>query len=136
MDHETLAAQLSTLLSQMHGRAIVHDAFRELEGDEGPLLRIDAEGYHLIWIERGQESSRQSTADAEGMIYRILADSAFSAGIAFELAHRVEGPDFRRMVHAKQRELFARLAPEWCVRLEAEIAEVLAENPYLDTAPS
>lgn len=135
MDHEMLAARLSQLLSQMHGRAMVHDACPTLEGDEGPQLLIDSHGYHLIWIERGQETSRQSTADAEGMVFRILADSAFSAGVAYELAHRVEGPDFRRIVHAKQRELFARLGPEWRARLEAEIAGVLAEHPYLDAPP-
>ncbi len=136
MDHDMLAARLSELLSQMHGRAMVHDAYRTLEGDGGPLLLIDGDCYHLIWIERGQESSRQSTADAEGMVFRILSDSAFSAGVAFEFAHRVEGPDFRRMVHAKQRELFARLGPEWRARLEAEIAKVLAMHPYLDAPPS
>ena len=136
MDHDTLAARLTELLSQMHSRGIVHDAYRTLEGDEGPLLLIDSHGYHLIWIERGQESSRQSTADAEGMVFRILANSAFSAGVAYELAHRVEGPDFRRIVHAKQRELFARLGPEWRARLEAEIAKVLAMHPYLDAPPS
>jgi hypothetical protein len=136
MDHESLAARLSGLLSQMHGRVIVHDAYRALEGDEGPLLHIDRHGYHLVWIERGQETSRQSTSDAEGMVYRILADSAFSAGVAYELAHRLEGPDFRRTVHARQRELFARLGPEWCAQLEAEIAGVLAEHPYLDAPPS
>ena len=136
MNHATLAVRLSELLSQMHGRAIVHDAFRELEGDGGPLLRIDSEGYHLVWIERGQECSRQSTGDAENMVFRILADSAFGAGVAYELANRVDGPDFRRMVHARQRESFARLGPEWRARLAAEIAGVLAEHPYRDAPPS
>jgi hypothetical protein len=136
MDHDLLAARLSELLSQLHGRGIVHDAYQTLEGDEGPLLLIDSHGYHLIWIERGQENSRQSTSDAEGMVFRILSDSAFSVGVAYELSHRVEGQDFRRTVHAKQRELFARLAPEWCARLEAEIALVLTEHPYRDAAPS
>ena len=132
MDHEELAARLSVLLSQLHRQAIVHDAFRTLDRGEGPLLRIDAQGYHLLWRERGQDTVTFSTENADALLYRIIADSAFSAGCAYEFENRIEGPDFRRMVHAKQRELFERLGTRWRARLEAELASTLAEHPYTD----
>jgi hypothetical protein len=132
--HEELATCLSELFSRMYGRQITHDAYRALDGDEGPLLIISSDGFHLVWMERGQESSRQTTTDAQAMVYRILADSAFATAVAHEFEHRVDGQDFRRVVHAKQRALFSELGPEWCARLEAEIEKNLTESPYLDCA--
>jgi hypothetical protein len=132
MDHDFISTRLSYLFSQMHRRAITHGAFRVLEGDQGPLLMIDCDGYHLIWIERGQEMSRQSFAKAEDVIFQILADSAFAAGVAYEFANRIEGPDVRRMIHAKQQKLFARLDAEWGRQLAIEIAANLREHPYVD----
>jgi Immunity protein 63 len=132
MDHQAIASSLSELLSCMYGKPIVHDAFRTLDGDEGPLLLIDDKGYHLIWIERGQEGSRRTTQTGEEMIFRILADFAFSTGSAYEFSHRIESQDPRRIIHAQQRALFGKLEPRWAAMLEAQIVETLRQHPYID----
>ncbi len=132
LDYDAIAARHSELLSQMLCRPCQSDAFRSLDDHEGPLLLIDGDGYHWTYYERGQENARQSTRDVEELLFWFLEQTAFSYGCAHEFANRVEGPDFRRMVHAKQRELFARLEPKWRARLEAKIAATLAVNPYLD----
>lgn len=132
LDHDAIAARHSELLSRMMGQARESDAYRSFDGDEGQVLLIDETQYHWVSCERGQENGRQSTGDVEELLYWFLARTAFSVGCAHELANRVEGPDFRRMVHAKQRELFDRLGPEWRARLEAEISSILALHPYVD----
>ena len=132
LDHDAIAERHSELLGQMLGRICQSDAYRTLDGDEGQQLLIDAEAYHWVSYERGQENGRQSTRDVEELLFWFLAQTAFSFGWAYEFANRVEGSDARRIVHAKQRELFARLETKWRVRLEAKIAATLAVDPYLD----
>ena len=132
LDHDAIAVHHAALLSQMMGEARQSDAYRSLEDHEGQLLLIDADGYHLAYFERGQENGRRSTLDVEELLFWFLEQTAFSIGCTHEFANRVEGPDFRRMVHAKQRELFARLDPIWRSRLEARISAILAEHPYVD----
>ena len=132
LNHDAIAARHSALLTRMLGRECQSDAYRTFDGDEGEVLLIDDCGYHWVSYERGQENGRQSTCDVEEVFFWFLWQTAFSVGCAYEFANRIEGPDFRRMVHAKQRELFARLDSEWRVRLEAKLANTLAEHPYLD----
>lgn len=131
-NHDSIAARHSELLSQMLGRACQSDAYRTLDNHEGQLLLIDADGYHWVSYERGQENGRRSTRDVDELLFWFLEQTAFSLGCAYEFANRIEGPDFRRMVHAKQRELFDRLDLIWRARLEAKIAATLAVHPYLD----
>lgn len=132
LDHDVIAARHSELLSQMVGEPRISDGYRSFEGDEGQLLLIDTDGYHWVSYERGQENGRRSTKDAEELLFWFIAQTAFSIGCAHEFANRIEGPDFRHVVHAKQRELFARLDSKWRVRLEAQISATLAEHPYVD----
>ncbi|WP_430443813.1 Imm63 family immunity protein [Sphingorhabdus contaminans] len=132
LDHDAIAARHAELLSLMMGEARQSDAYRSLDDHEGQRLLIDAHGYHLTYVERGQESRRRTTHDVDELLFWFLEQTTFSIGCAHEFANRVEGPDFRRMVHAKQRELFARLDPIWRARLEAWISAILAEHPYLD----
>ncbi|MFN3748336.1 MAG: Imm63 family immunity protein [Sphingorhabdus sp.] len=133
IDHDAIAVRHAELLSQMMGEARESDAYRSLDDHEGQLLLIDADGYHWVSYERGQENGRRSTRDVDELLFWFLEQTAFSIGCAHEFANRVEGPDFRRMVHAKERELFGRLSPEWAERLEQVIAATLAEHPYLDS---
>jgi hypothetical protein len=134
LDHDAIAVRHSELLSQMLGRECHSDAYRTFDGDEGQVLLIDTDGYHWVSYERGQENGRQSTRDVEELLFWFLAQTAFSYGCAYEFENRVEGPDFRRMVHPKQRELFTRLDPKWCARLEAQISATLSAHPYVDSA--
>lgn len=132
LDHEAIAARHSELLSRMLGRECRSNAYKSFDGDEGQSLLIDADGYHWVSYERGQENGRTSTQNVEELLFWFLEQAASSIGCAHEFANRIAGPDFRRMVHARQRELFARLGPEWSARLERRIAATLAEHPYLD----
>lgn len=132
LDHDAIAARHAALLTQMLGRECRSDAYRTFDGDEGEVLLIEDDGYHWVSYERGQENGRRSTCDVEELLFWFLSQTAFSAGCAYEFANRIEGPDFRRIAHAKQRELFARLDPEWRARLEVGLAATLAEHPYLD----
>ena len=45
----------------------------------------------------------------------------------YELAHRVEGEDFRRQVFAHQLELLAKLDPEWRRRRIRELGRLVTE---------
>jgi Immunity protein 63 len=132
VDHKELAKHLSYLLSQLYGRHIVHDGYQVLKGDEGPKLIIDSSGYHLVWIERGREALLHRTTAAQSMIVRLIFDSTFSTGVEFERHNRVKRRDVRRLIHAKQRDMWQVLDPTWRALMEAELEAQLTLNPYQD----
>ncbi len=133
LDHDAIAARHSELLTRMMGEVRTSDAYRTFDGDEGSLLLIDEDGYYWAYYERGQDNGRgQRTRDVEELLYWFLLQTAVSIAHAYEFANRVEGPDFRRVVFAKELELLGRAGPEWRARREAEIAAMLAEDPWRD----
>jgi hypothetical protein len=132
LDHAEIGRRLSDLLSRMLGCEVIGEEYREPPGDEGHVLRIDAAGYHWNYLERGSERTVFATRDTFALLYRIVADQAFWAGVSHELENRIEGQDSRRLMFAHQRELLARLGPDWTDRLDQEIADLLREHPFND----
>lgn len=48
-----------------------------------------------VVVERGIEWERRKTNDLDKLLYWIFANLTFSMAVEYELAHRVEGQDFR-----------------------------------------
>ena len=62
----------------------------------------------------------------------MVYDLTFWMGVAYELKHRVEGPDVRRVIFAHQIELMERADPRFAEQLELHIADTLSRHPFND----
>ena len=124
---ETLAGRIGAPAHLLPTYGVTADGAR-------PHVEVDAR-YHLVVVERGQELERLSTDDLQALLYGVFQSVAFSMACAHELARRRPGPDPRRLMFRRQRELLAALDPAWAARAAAEQAATLARHPYVDESP-
>lgn len=97
-----------------------------------PHIEVDSRGYHFVVVERGQELERFTTFELDEVLYRIFQSVTFSLAIEYELAHRVETQDCRRIGFQKQVELRARLSQRWADSEVDEHQRILQEHPFDD----
>ena len=74
-----------------------------------PEVRVDAQGYHLVVIERGQELDHQVFPALEELLFEVFEHVTFSMAGAYEVRHRIAGQDSRILLFDRQVELLARL---------------------------
>ena len=110
-------------------------AFLTKPHDDGsPHVEYIDDKFHYIVTERGSENDRRSTADTGEILYWMLNDLLFWMSVSYELKHRVEGQDCRRIMFARRIELMRNVGREFTERLEQEIALTLVRNPFVDDA--
>lgn len=97
-----------------------------------PHIEVNAQGYHFVVVERGQELKRITTLDWNDLLYRIFEGVTFSVAFDYELAHRVENRDCRRLGFQRQVELLSQLSEEWGLREAQEHARILEKHPFDD----
>jgi hypothetical protein len=82
--------------------------------------------------DRSKNEERPTTNDPSELAYWIFKSVTFSMAAKFELHHRNEGEDFRRILFSKQEELLAQLDSSWRSRLQAHLSQVLKTAPFDD----
>jgi hypothetical protein len=90
-----------------------------------PHVEVEGDQLFLVVRERGQEQERRSTGDLDQLLYWIFEGVTFSMAAEWELAHRDEQQDFRRLLFQKQIELLHDLDPAWAERLRREHQSLL-----------
>ena len=104
-------------------------------GDATPYIEVDDEGFmYFIISERGTEFSREKFDNIDDFLYRIFSRATFSMACSYELKHRIEGKDCRRIIFAKQEELLGQLNETWRERRYARHQLFLKAAPYDDLA--
>ena len=99
-----------------------------------PHIEVHRSGYHLVVVERGQELSRLTTPDLDEVLYQVFEGVTSELAGDYELAHRVEGIDGRRVWFPLQVELLGRLSDDWARRQAGEQATLLRRYPFDDHA--
>ncbi|MEI9962246.1 MAG: Imm63 family immunity protein [Limisphaerales bacterium] len=97
-----------------------------------PHIEIDNRGYHYVVIERGIELKRITTSDLDELLYHVFQSVTFDLAIHYELAHRIENQDCRRIGWENQLELLGNLSPSWQQRRKVQLENILKEHPYND----
>lgn len=97
-----------------------------------PHVEVHHQLYHYVVVERGQELEHRSTPNFNELLYWIFSDVTHTLAFTYELHHRIEGQDSRRLAFAKQTELLERLDPQMANRRATEIANLLHNHPYND----
>lgn len=104
------------------------------EQGDGLYVEVDSRGYQLIAAERGTESERYITSDIDELLFRIFGGITFALSCEYELAHRIEEQDCRRLIFQHQVELLSMLSPQWGERERREHDQILMKHPFDDVA--
>jgi len=99
-----------------------------------PHIEVSDCEYHYVVVERGQERSRATTASFDELLFLIFCDVTFDVAVEFELQHRIELQDCRRVIFAHQIQLLSALSSAWADRQAEDHIEILATNPFDDSA--
>ena len=102
-------------------------------GDGTPYISFENDLYNYIYSERGYEFSRKVTHSLNTLLYWIMSEFAYQIAYQYELEHRVEGRDGRRIAFPKFIEIMANMNPAWESEARVDIQKILAEAPYDDS---
>ena len=101
-----------------------------------PHVEVNSLGYHYVAMERGQETFRRTTQSLDELLYWVFEGITFSRAGIFEVQHRNQKEDCRRLMFKHQVELMSSLSRSWGERLEKEQQEILRVNPFNDRRKS
>jgi len=120
-------------LADKIGAAGLHlPSYGKQENDARPYVDVNSQGYHYIVMERGQEYEHIITTDLDTLLFSIFVPITFMLAMTYELAHRIETQDSRRITYQWQNQLLASLSPEWANRQAHHQAKLLQERPFDD----
>ena len=81
--------------------------------DGSPHVEIIGAEYHLVVTERGSEFERKTTKDIDELLFWLVSGDVFELACDWELEHRIEGQDSRRLLFAKEIEYLDKTNPKW-----------------------
>ena len=136
---KTVKSKMAEIKSKVYELAGIIGASKDIlptfeisEHSGRPHIEADANGYHFVVAERGQEFHRHTSFEIDEILYDVFQTVTFDLACKYELNHRVHGQDFRRIIFEQQEELLLKLSSSWGERRQREHAEILQENPYND----
>lgn len=97
-----------------------------------PHIEVNERGIHYVVVERGSELMRVTSDDVEEILWHVFQSVTFSLACDYELAHRDERKDCRRLIFVRQQQLLEGLSPEWARRQALYHQATLDEYPFDD----
>jgi hypothetical protein len=97
------------------------------EGSARPHIEVSGAEMHWVVSERGNEWERRSTDDIDELLFWIFESATWSMAADYELHHRIEDQDFRRVLFAKHLELMGAMRPAWRERRAQRLGSLLRE---------
>jgi len=129
-----IKAEVDRLAARIGASGYLLPTYGRSEDGARPHIEVDSRGYHYVVIERGQELERLTTNNLDELLFNVLEGITFSLASKYELAHRVESQDFRRILFQHQAELLSELYPHWGEREAQHHKQILREHPFDDNA--
>ena len=130
---------LTEIESRVKKQAVVIEApagslptFGRSEQSGRPHIEVDSNGYHYVIAERGQELERHTTPDIDELLYYTFRWITFELAVKYELDHRIQGQDIRRVLFAYQQDLLSQLSPAWGERRKHEQEQIVQKHPFND----
>ena len=132
---EEIKQRVEELASKINAPSNLLPGFGQEIWDAHPYVEVDSLGLMYYTIsERGQERERRITKDQDEILYWIFASITFSMSVSYELNHRMEGKDARRMMFNQQEELLGKISQSWKQREHAAHQKILGSYPFDDLA--
>lgn len=97
---------------------------------EGTYTYSDELGYHYVFTEKGKIRLHKITDDLFEITYWIFKDLIHCIASKYEGENRIEKQDFRRLLFAKELELFEIVGENYRKRFEIAVDEILKNYPY------
>lgn len=99
---------------------------------EGVSIYVTDTKYHYIIMERGRERKHYESSDLDDILYYIFKSITFSLASDYEVKHRRENQDFRRLLFSKQLELIRKISEQYYQKCNHQIKEILKISPFRD----
>jgi hypothetical protein len=131
---EEIESEITRLARRIGASDDVLPTFGFSEQSGRPHIEVDESGYQYVVTERGQEFERLTTHDLDELLYHVFQDVTSTLALDYELKHRVERRDGRRIAFQQQIELLSALSPEWAKRRRLEHTQILRDRPFDDDA--
>ena len=128
----SIQQQVWEMASKINAPKSLTTVFAASPQDGRPHVEIHKDEFHLITEERGAFFSENVTENLDILLYWIFRSITLQMAQEYELQHRVEHQDSRKIMFLKQLELMFKLSPTWHNQLKDEIEAILFANPYVD----
>jgi hypothetical protein len=129
-----LEAAVHRLAAKIGAPAHLLPMFDHIVGDATPFIDQRSDGFHLVISERGTEYERVVSPDAKEILRLVFDGVTFSMASSYELAHRIEGQDCRRLIFSRQVELLSMISAEWAAQNAREHEATLRAHPFDDAS--
>lgn len=129
-----IEAEVDRLAVKIGASGSVLPTYGRSEDGARPHIEVDSRDYHYVVMERGQELTRRTTDDLDELLFHVFSGVTFSLACAYELAHRIEHQDVRRILFRRQVELLSLLSPHWGERESRNHEHILRNHPFDDEA--
>ena len=99
---------------------------------EDTYIEIKFPFLYYIAIEYGKEVERRKFTNTDDLFYAVFKDITHTMAMWYEAYNRIENQDFRKILFSKQIELLSKICPEYAIKRQKEINEILTKYPYID----
>jgi hypothetical protein len=127
-----IKSEVNRLATKINATENLLPTYGSSEDGARPHIEIDSHGYHYVVVERGEELSRITTDDLDKLLYHVFEGVTFSLACEYELKHRVENQDSRRLIFKHQVELLSLLSSKWGEMEARDHERILRQHPYND----
>lgn len=124
------------LASRIDAPKSLTTVFSKSPQDGRPHVEIHGDEIWLVTAERGSVFSEKKTESSDLLLYWLFRSITSQMAQEYELQHRNEQQDPRRIMFSKQMELMRSLSSSWHEILKGEVENILSTNPYLDPPPT
>jgi hypothetical protein len=101
------------------------------KGDATPFIEMRNGQFHFVISERGCEFERVS-GNPDEILALLFEGITFDLAGQFELRHRINGQDSRKLLFSKQVDLLTLLNAEWAQSVSEKQRKTLQEFPFSD----
>ena len=100
------------------------------QNDGASHVEFNNNTYYYIKTDRGVEFVKKITVDKDEILYWLISEVIWKYSLQYELEHRIDGQDARRIRFNKEIELFNQINIDWSNKRNREIEAILEINPY------
>ena len=100
--------------------------------DAHPYVEMHGRQFYFVIKERGTVYTKKEFNTMEELLFEVFDNITFSMAMDYELKHRIDGQDCRRLIFEHQLELMSKLNIRWKDKLQRKHNAILLEHPYND----
>jgi len=129
-----IKSEVDTMADKIGASGYILPTYGHTEDGARPHIEVDVRGYHFVVVERGRELRRITTNVLNDLLYAVFEGVTSILAYDYELMHRQENEDPRRMMFSRLIHLLAVLSPEWAERQTQYVETILRQYPFDDDA--